>query len=226
MSSVSQKTFDDGMKALGKKLDLIINQQKEFAVTLSSISDEVQTLKNESKSRDAKIASLESQLEEQKSKFDTIETKLLEIEVKDRKLNLIIFGLPKEKNQQSVLTNVSTLLTSKMEITDKIRLSQCYRVPQKSNVSSRKPYTPPVFVTVSTEKDILSIFSSISKLKGTGVRICTDLPPKLNSIRNELLTKGKEMRENGSAQLTRVKQKGAKLWLEYKSDSDSQWAKA
>lgn len=226
MSSVSQKTFDDGMKALGKKLDLIINQQKEFAVTLSSISDEVQTLKNESKSRDAKIASLESQLEEQKSKFDTIETKLLEIEVKDRKLNLIIFGLPKEKNQQSVLTNVSTLLTSKMEITDKIRLSQCYRVPQKSNVSSRKPYTPPVFVTVSTEKDILSIFSSISKLKGTGVRICTDLPPKLNSIRNELLTKGKEMRENGSAQLTRVKQKGAKLWLEYKSDSESQWAKA
>lgn len=226
MSSVSQKTFDDGMKALGKKLDLIINQQKEFAVTLSSISDEVQTLKNESKSRDAKIASLESQLEEQKSKFDTIETKLLEIEVKDRKLNLIIFGLPKEKNQQSVLTNVSTLLTSKMEITDKIRLSQCYRVPQKSNVSSRKPITPPVFVTVSTEKDILSIFSSISKLKGTGVRICTDLPPKLNSIRNELLTKGKEMRENGSAQLTRVKQKGAKLWLEYKSDSESQWAKA
>lgn len=226
MSSVSQKTFDDGMKALGKKLDLIINQQKEFAVTLSSISDEVQTLKNESKSRDAKIASLESQLEEQKSKFDTIETKLLEIEVKDRKLNLIIFGLPKEKNQQSVLTNVSTLLTSKMEITDKIRLSQCYRVPQKSNVSSRKPNTPPVFVTVSTEKDILSIFSSISKLKGTGVRICTDLPPKLNSIRNELLTKGKEMRENGSAQLTRVKQKGAKLWLEYKSDSESQWAKA
>lgn len=226
MSSVSQKTFDDGMKALGKKLDLIINQQKEFAVTLSSISDEVQTLKNESKSRDAKIASLESQLEEQKSKFDTIETKLLEIEVKDRKLNLIIFGLPKEKNQQSVLTNVSTLLTSKMEITDKIRLSQCYRVPQKSNVSSRKPITPPVFVTVSTEKDILSIFSSISKLKGTGVRICTDLPPKLNSIRNELLSKGKEMRENGSAQLTRVKQKGAKLWLEYKSDSESQWAKA
>lgn len=226
MSSVSQKTFDDGMKALGKKLDLIINQQKEFAVTLSSISDEVQTLKNESKSRDAKIASLESQLEEQKSKFDTIETKLLEIEVKDRKLNLIIFGLPKEKNQQSVLTNVSTLLTSKKEITDKIQISQCYRVPQKSNVSSRKPYTPPVFVTVSTEKDILSIFSSISKLKGTGVRICTDLPPKLNSIRNELLTKGKEMRENGSAQLTRVKQKGAKLWLEYKSDSDSQWAKA
>ena len=111
MSSVSQKTFDDGMKALGKKLDLIINQQKEFAVTLSSISDEVQTLKNESKSRDAKIASLESQLEEQKSKFDTIETKLLEIEVKDRKLNLIIFGLPKEKNQQTVLAKVSTLLT-------------------------------------------------------------------------------------------------------------------
>ena len=193
MSSVSQKTFDDGMKALGKKLDLIINQQKEFAVTLSSIWDEVQTLKNESKSCDVKIASLESQLEEQKSKFDTIETKLLEIEVKDRKLNLIIFGLPKEKNQQSVLTNVSTLLTSKVEITDKIRLSQCYRVPQKSNVSSRKPYTPPVFVTVSTEKDILSIFSSISKLKGTGVRICMDLPPKLNSVRNELLSKGKEL---------------------------------
>ena len=53
------------MKALEKKLDLIISKPSEFAITLSSISDKVQILKNESKSRDSKIVILENQLEEQ-----------------------------------------------------------------------------------------------------------------------------------------------------------------
>ncbi|KAK2716719.1 hypothetical protein QYM36_007011 [Artemia franciscana] len=93
--------FDDRMKALEKKLDLIISKQSEFAITLSSNSDEVKILKNESKSLDSKIVILENQLEEQKSRCDTVEAKLLEIEVKDRKLNLIIHRLSKEKQQDS-----------------------------------------------------------------------------------------------------------------------------
>ncbi|KAK2713981.1 hypothetical protein QYM36_009761 [Artemia franciscana] len=126
------------MKALEKKLDFIIKKQSELAITLSSISDEVQILKNESKSRDSKIVILENQLEEQKSRCDTIEPKLLEMEVKDRKLNLIIHGLSKEKQQQTVFANVSTLFSSTMEITDKVQILECYRMSQKSNVS-----TPP-----------------------------------------------------------------------------------
>ena len=170
--------FDDRMKALEKKLDLIISNQSEFVITLSSISDEVKILKNESKSRDSKIVILENQLEEQKSRCETIEMKLLEIEVKDHKLNLIIHGLSKEKQQQTVLANVSTLFSSTMEITDSIQILQCYRMSQKSNASTRMPTAPPVFLSVSSEKDIQCIFRSISKLKGTGVRICTDLPTK------------------------------------------------
>ncbi|KAK2723190.1 hypothetical protein QYM36_001756 [Artemia franciscana] len=128
MSSISQKMFDDRMKALEKKLDFIISKQSELAITVSSISDEVQILKNESKSRDSKIVFLENQLEEQKSRCDTIEAKLLEMEVKDRKLNLIIHGLSKEKQQQTVFANVSTLFSSTMEITDKVQILQCYRM--------------------------------------------------------------------------------------------------
>ncbi|KAK2723022.1 hypothetical protein QYM36_003272 [Artemia franciscana] len=226
MSSIRQKMFDDRMKALEKKLDLIISKQIKFAITLSSISDEVQILKNESKSRDSKIVILENQLEEQKSRCDTIEAKILEMEVKDRKLNLIIHGLSKEKQQQTVFADVSTLFSSTMEITDNVQILQRYRMSQKSNVSTRKPTAPPVFLSVSSEKDIQCIFRSISKLKGTGFRICTDLPTKLNTVRNGLLAKGKELRDNGSVQFTRLKQKGAKLWFEYKSDSESQWEKA
>ncbi|KAK2719368.1 hypothetical protein QYM36_005001 [Artemia franciscana] len=137
MSSISQKMFDDRMKALEKKLDFIISKQSELAITVSSISDEVQILKNESKSRDSKIVFLENQLEEQMSRCDTIEAKLLEMEVKDRKLNLIIHGLSKEKQQQTVFANVSTLFSSTMEIMDKVQILQCYRMFQKSNVSTQ-----------------------------------------------------------------------------------------
>ena len=51
------------------------------------------------------------------------------------------------------------------------------------------------------------------------------LPPKLNFIRNELLSKGKEMRDSGSVHLTRIKQKGSKLLLECKKSPSSQWIK-
>jgi len=97
MSSISQKKFDDRMKALEKKLDFIISKQSELAITVSSISDEVQILKNESKSRDSKIVFLENQLEEQKSRCDTIEAKLLEMEVKDRKLSIVLRNYSKWK---------------------------------------------------------------------------------------------------------------------------------
>ncbi|KAK2712061.1 hypothetical protein QYM36_010926 [Artemia franciscana] len=154
MSSVSQKTFDDRMKALERKLDLIICKQNEFAIIISSISNKVQISKNESKSRNSRIVMLKNQLEVQKSRCDTIEAKLLKIEVKDRKLNLMIYGLSKEKQQQTALANVSTIFSSTSEITDNVQMLQCYRVSQKSNVSTRKPTAPPVFLSVSSEKDI------------------------------------------------------------------------
>ncbi|KAK2702689.1 hypothetical protein QYM36_018706, partial [Artemia franciscana] len=42
----------------------------------------------------------------------------------------------KEKQQQTVFANVSTLFSSTMEITDKVQMLQCYRMSQKSNVST------------------------------------------------------------------------------------------
>ncbi|KAK2717748.1 hypothetical protein QYM36_006516, partial [Artemia franciscana] len=73
--------------------------------------------------------------------------------------------------------------------------------------------------------EVERVYPSRSKLKGTEAWICIDLPAKLNDMRNKLLANGKELRDSGSVQLIRLKQKGATLWVEYKSDSESQWEK-
>ena len=83
------------------------------------------------------------------------------------------------------------------------------------NVTNRRPRLAPVLISVVNEQNIQRILNS--------VRVCTDLPPKLNATRNELLAKAKDLRESDSAKFTRVKQKGSKLWLESKSTASSPW---
>ena len=164
------------MKALEKKLYFIISKQSEFAITLSSISDKVQILKNESKSGDSKIVILENKLEERKSRCNTIKAKLLEMEVKDRKINLIIHGLSKEKKQQTVFANVSTLFSSTMEITDNVQILQSYRISQKSNLSTRKLTAPssfPLSILRNRYSMYFQINIEIEKEQGSGsARTC------------------------------------------------------
>jgi len=49
------------------------------------------------------------------------------------------------------------------------------------------------------------------KLKSSGDRVVSDLPPKLNNIRSGLLAKAKGLREAGKCESSRIKQKGADL---------------
>ena len=113
-----------------------------------------------------------------------------------------------------------SLLSDKLQVTEDISLTKCYRLKiiSSSNITSRKTSVrpAPVFILLDTDLSIQSILSEVNKLKGSGIRICSDLPPKLNFLWNELLSKGKEMRDSGLVHLARIKQKGSKLSLECK----------
>ena len=51
--------------------------------------------------------------------------KLLELEVKDRQLNLIAHGLPNKRSGQSLSKNIETLFKEKLEIDKEIPLKKC-----------------------------------------------------------------------------------------------------
>ena len=173
-------------------------------------------------------------MEDQKLTCDQLENQVLESDVKDRKLNLLIHGMPIEWPSQTVEENVKFFFLSvTMEISDPIQITKCYRMLGGSNapsrlsghvnVTNRRPRPAPVFISVVNEQNIQRIINSVRKLKGSGIRVCTDLPPKLNATRNELLAKAKDLRESDFAKFTRVKQKCSKLWLESKSKASSPW---
>ena len=62
----------------------------------------------------------------------------------------------------------------------------------------------------------------VKNLKGSGLRICTDLPPELNTKRAKLLAKMKDLK--ASYLFSRLKQAGALLRLEHRNNDNEYWS--
>ncbi|KAK2718308.1 hypothetical protein QYM36_005572 [Artemia franciscana] len=176
--SVTQITLEKALKDLSSKLEArlvaISASQSEIKGQLSAqfseIKSEIQLLNSKLSEKDKLISELNSRIEQQ-------EQRLLELEVKDRKLNLVVHGLKKEKNGETLEQNLQDLLRSSLEIKDNIQIARSFRVKQKqSNISVRgntkKPSLPPVVFSCSKDSDILTIMKSVGKLKGSALRIC------------------------------------------------------
>ncbi|KAK2719514.1 hypothetical protein QYM36_005108 [Artemia franciscana] len=126
--AVSQKNFDEAVKILTEKLDAVIRSQKDINKSIQSLTGEIATLKKDAFDRDIKIGQLEKELEDQKLRCDQLENQVLESDVKDRKLNLLIHGMPTERPSQTVEENVKIFLSVTMEISDPIQITKCYRM--------------------------------------------------------------------------------------------------
>ena len=138
--AVSQKNFDEAVKILTEKLDAVIRSQRDINKSIQSLTGEIATLKKDASDRDIKIGQLEKELEDQKLRCDQLENQVLESDVKDRKLNLLIHGMPTERPSQTVEENVKIFLSDTMEISHPIQITKCYRMLGGSvNVTNRRP---------------------------------------------------------------------------------------
>ena len=89
--------------------------------------------------QDHKISELELALDGQKTQSDSLEKRLLAFEVEERKLNLLIHGLPEEKVSEKIEVSVSNFIRNKLEVTEPINLMKCYRItPRSSNVTDSR----------------------------------------------------------------------------------------
>ena len=64
-------------------------------------------------------------------------------------------------------------------------------------VNKSKQQSKPVLISVGCARELQLIMSKVGKLKSSGIVICTDLPPVLNSRRSELLRAATEMKSKG-----------------------------
>ncbi|KAK2701821.1 hypothetical protein QYM36_019534, partial [Artemia franciscana] len=129
--------FDEAVKILTGKLDAVIRSQKDINKSIQSLTGEIATLKKDASDRDIKIGQLEKELEDQKLRCDQLENQVLGSDVKDRKLNLLIHGIPTERPSQPVEENVKHFLSVTMDISDPIQITKCYRMLGGSNAPAR-----------------------------------------------------------------------------------------
>lgn len=218
MANVTQKSFDEFRKVLSGKLDSIIATQTELNNKLDGITSEIASLRTEAADRDVRLNNFEKTIDEYVDKYQALEKQLLLIDVKDRRLNLIVHGLPAEEPNKKVEDSVIKLVSEKLGVTSDISMTKCYRISSRAaNITNRRSKQnsrrkeSPVFISLSSESDVQSIMNNVKKLKGSGIIISTDLPPALNMIRNSLLSKAQEMKESKHIVSSRVRHKGINL---------------
>ncbi|KAK2701312.1 hypothetical protein QYM36_020031 [Artemia franciscana] len=94
--ALTQATFDKVFKDLAKKME------QNFANMQQNFQKEISVLKDIFIEKDSKISKLEETLEAQRTTLEKANECLLQLEVRDRKHNLILHGLPKEKRGDSL----------------------------------------------------------------------------------------------------------------------------
>ena len=125
--AVTQAKFDEGMKRLQASLAKILAEQKSFLVSKVALQDEARQISAENANLQDEAKKLRNDLKQEKLRNNDFESRLLDFEVRERILNLIVHG-PTEKHNQSVTSNVMSLISDKLQVTEDISLTKCYRL--------------------------------------------------------------------------------------------------
>ncbi|KAK2726051.1 hypothetical protein QYM36_000495 [Artemia franciscana] len=164
--SVTYFTLEEALKNLSSKLEArlvaIFASKSETGVQISAQFSE---MKSEIQFLYSKLSEKDKLISELNLRFEHQEQRLLELGGKDRKLNLVVQGLRKEKNGETLEQNLQNLLRSSLEIKDNIQITKFFRVKHKqSSVSvhgnAKKPSLPPVVFSCRRESDIFTIMKS------------------------------------------------------------------
>ncbi|KAK2701321.1 hypothetical protein QYM36_020018, partial [Artemia franciscana] len=158
--ALTQATFDKAFKDVAKKME------KNFANMQQNFQKEMSVLKDIITEKDSMISKLEETLEAQRTTLEKANERLLQLEVRDRRHNLILHGLPKENRGDFLEVKVRSVLKDKVDLKEEIKISMLFRLKEKS-VSDRSNRTsaPPVLFTCSSDHDVLSIMKLVKNLK-------------------------------------------------------------
>lgn len=152
-----------------RSLQIIIQQNNDLKTEISEI-------KNNLRAQSEKLTLMEEKVDYLEKVNERLETKLYHSEKKLRKNNIVVFGLPenKENRRGSLLELVKTFFTERLGITlNEADINDTYRIGRVTENNQR----PVIVELVSTLKK-RQIFGSVKLLKGTQFSIADDLLEK------------------------------------------------
>lgn len=208
--------FDDLKKDQKKEFDELIERQKHEFKGL------VQEHQSVTKKVEEKIASETAEL---KKKIRELEIKNLRLEKHDRKYSLLLYGIPKESDE-NVYDVVRNHFTQKMaidkDLVNKFVIQNAHRVPH----FGEKDKPQPIIVKFACFKDKEVVLEHRKQLP-KGMRVLNDLPVVMKKERGQLESEAYHLRnptDSGDEKLrTRVKEVDLTLILETRKNSGDTW---
>ena len=189
------------------EIDGIITKQKQLENTnadleksLEFAQESIEALSERVAAQEKKISELEKGVNELTKNAKLEKERAIKLESHSRRNNLIFYGIPEGKNENSSNTE-STLfsfmennLKLKEEDIDEISIERAHRLG-KQNANDGKPR--PIIAKFTFHKNKESILSNARTLAGTVFGISQDFPREIVEIRRGLVKVLKEEKKRG-----------------------------
>ena len=136
-----------------------------------------------------------------KARIDILAYKSIDSEARQRRNNLIFWGIPEVLNEDCMLV-LSEFLRDKLELDpDTIVIQRAHRIGRRSvprrNVIGRAVNTPkhrPLIAALRDYQDVELILSNTGKLRGTRFGVNRDYPQEIINARKPLLDEKRQLR--------------------------------
>ena len=235
------ESMSSNVNRITDNLDKIIPRMGEIENRLSSIEDRLDSVSD----LERNLESLE-EVEQALPRLGNIEDRLTEIEQKlesndrmnkeikdlqekalweeyERKKNiLIVYGLEGSESPDKTTEVAKQFMKDSLKIdaewVDNLHIKSCIRL--QGNGKSPLPLRMTFFWPEDKDKCLRAGYN----LKNTKLSIRTDLPKSMRVERAKLASKAYNLKKNGEAKHTKIKEKGISLWLVIKKNDGDNWA--
>lgn len=138
---------------------------------------------------------------ENKARIDTLAYKSIDLEARQRRNNLIFWGIPEVRNEECMVV-ISDFLTERLELDpEAICIQRAHRIGRplnlRRNIIGRAVSNPkhrPLIALFRDYQDVELIISNAGKLKGTSFGINRDYPPEIIAARKPLLEEKRKLK--------------------------------
>ena len=136
-----------------------------------------------------KVNSIETTMSDHERRIKLLEYKSVDLESRCRRNNLLISGIPEERDE-NCFHKISTFLREKLEIDPCPPIPRCHRLGKFRHGSSR-----PIIIYCLDFRDTEFILSNARKLRGTHFHINRDFPREIVDARKILWPQYKRLRQ-------------------------------
>ena len=245
---VTRADFEELTNKIIQRLDSLGTDMSAIKKDISGIHATLADLQVATADSAARITVIENQsipklINEREAMESQIKDAILALELHDRKLNLLLYGVEKERNE-NVERKVRSCIQSlgfTQEETNKMSFVNAHRLPRRpiQGEETRRGPDPIIvrFVSMFDRDNVLREYQQIQQKKSKEAqrnsgsssresptfRVVTDLPPQLKRRRFELENHAYQLRKNENKS-TRIRLSGIKLVLECREKgSTSPW---